>query len=149
MTETGNQLLLLFYDEECPVCRASVRAILRLAPRSPIRPVGLRTDLARRSLPDASSAERLQAFHVVDADGHHWKGPSAIPPLLEAVRLRSAASLLHRIGVGRTRTRSPLAFRTTGRAYHWVTRNRGWMGRFIPRSLARPLRGPEPPERPV
>jgi len=130
MTETGNQLLLLFYDEECPVCRASVRAILRLAPRSPIRPVGLRTDLARRSLPDASSAERLQAFHVVDADGHHWKGPSAIPPLLEAVRLRSAASLLRR---------SPLAFRTTARAYHWVTRNRGWMGRFIPRSLARPL----------
>ena len=131
---------LLFYDEECPVCRASVRGILRLAPRSSIRPVGLRTELADRLLPNESRADRLQAFHLVAADGRHWKGPEAIPPLLEQMRLRPAASLLRK---------SPLAFRTTALAYEWVTRNRGRVGRFVPRSWARPLPGPNPPERPV
>ena len=135
-----DQPFLLFYDEECPVCRASVRGILRLAPRSSIRPVGLRTKLAERLLPDESVAERLQAFHVVGPDGHHWKGPDAIPPLLERLRFRPAASLLQR---------SPLAFRSTARVYHWVARNRGGLARFVPRSWGRPLREPEPPEGPV
>ncbi len=98
-----------------------------MAPRSSIRPVGLRTELADRLLPDESRAERLRAFHLVGPDGRHWKGPDAIPPLLERVRLRPAASLLRR---------SPLAFRTTARAYEWVTRNRGRLGRFVPRSHA-------------
>jgi predicted DCC family thiol-disulfide oxidoreductase YuxK len=137
---TDAQPFLLFYDEECPVCRASVRGILRLAPRSSIRPVGLRTELADRLLPDESRAERLQAFHLLGADGRHWKGPDAIPPLLQQMRLRPAASLLRR---------SPLAFRTTARAYQWVTRNRGRLGRFVPRSWGRPLPEPEPPEGPV
>jgi len=136
---SDDQPFLLFYDEECPVCRASVRGILRLARRSSIRPVGLRTELADRLLP-SEVAERLQAFHLVGADGRHWKGPDAIPPLLEQMRLRPAASLLRR---------SPVAFRTTARAYHWVTRNRGRLGRFVPRSWGRPLAEPEPPEGPV
>ena len=137
---SDGQPLLLFYDEACPVCRASVRGILRLAPRSSIRPVGLRTAAADRLLQGESVAERLQAFHLVAADGHHWKGPDAIPPLLEQLRLRPAASLLRQ---------SPLAFRTTARAYHWVARNRGRLGRFLPRSWGRPLQESELPEGPV
>lgn len=131
---------LLFYDEECPVCRASVRGILRLAPRSTIRAVGLRSKLADRLLPDEPLHQRLQAFHLLGPDGRHWKGPDALPPLLERLRLRPAASLLRR---------SPLAYRTASSAYHWVSRHRGRLARFVPKSWGRPVPGEEPPEGPV
>ena len=130
--------LLLFYDEECPVCRASVRGVLRLARSSRIQPVGLRSPLADRLLREESPDERLQAFHLIAPDGRHWKGPHALPPLLDHLRfLWPAASLLRR---------SPLTFRAAAGTYRWVARNRGRMARVVPKSWGRPL---EPPEGPV
>ena len=137
---SGQQPFLLFYDEECPVCRASMRAILRLAPPSQIEPVGLRSELAERLLADEPLEERLRAFHLIAPDGARWKGPDAVAPLLEHLRfLGPAASLLRR---------SPLAFRAASHTYHWVARNRGRLARYIPASWARPLE-PPPREGPV
>ena len=118
------------------MCRASMRGILRLAPATLVRPVGLRSELAERLLPDEPLEERLQAFHLVAPDGRHWKGPDAIAPLLEHLRfLWPAASLIRR---------SPLALRAAARTYHYVSRNRGRLARFIPRSWGRPLEPPAP-----
>ncbi|TMK86257.1 MAG: DUF393 domain-containing protein, partial [Actinobacteria bacterium] len=100
-TTTGP--LRLLYDEECAVCRASVRLILKLAPPSSIVPVGLRSAEAATLVPDEPLEVRLQAFHVVSATGEHRKGPDALPRLLDALPgMRPVAAALRR---------SPVAFR--------------------------------------
>jgi len=119
------------------VCRASVRGILRLAKPDQLRPVGLRSSLSDRLLREEPLSERIQAFHLIAPDGRHWKGPHALPPLLEQLRfLRPAASLLRR---------SPGTFRAADIAYRWVSRNRGRLARFVPKSWGRPLASSEGP----
>lgn len=113
------------------MCRASMRGILRLAPSSLLEPVGLRSQLAERLLPDEPLEERLGAFHLIAPDGRHWKGPEAVAPLLEHLRFLGPAAPLLR--------RSPLAFQAAAHAYQWVARNRGRLARYIPASWARPL----------
>jgi len=131
---------LLLYDEECPVCRAATRAVLGLA-RTRIRPVGLRSPEAERLLGDETADERLAVFHLVGPDGQHWKGPEALPPLLEQLRwLWPAGRQLHR---------SPLLHRAAAGAYHWVTRNRGRLARLIPPSWGRPLEQQRRPDVPL
>ena len=121
----------LFYDERCRLCRATARTVLRLAPAGTILPVGLRSDRAREALSEESEDERLGSFHLLAPDGRRWKGADAIPPLLE--RLPRARRL------GRVIRRSRVASDATARAYGWVTRNRGWLGRFIPERWSRPV----------
>jgi predicted DCC family thiol-disulfide oxidoreductase YuxK len=121
----------LLYDEECGVCRAALRGILKLAPRGRLRPVGLRTRRAADLFPDLSEEERLASFHLVAPTGERWSGPEAVSHLLDEIpSLRPAARLLRG---------TPALQRATASAYGWVARNRGRMSRYIPEGWKEPI----------
>jgi predicted DCC family thiol-disulfide oxidoreductase YuxK len=127
---------LLLYDEECGVCRASVRAALRMAPAGTLAAAGLRSPIADRGTGGQPLQERLRSFHLIAPDGRHWQGPEALPPLFDLVpRLRRLARLLRR---------SPPASRLASAGYGWISRHRPLLGRFLPHGWAEPLpQGPD------
>jgi predicted DCC family thiol-disulfide oxidoreductase YuxK len=130
----------LLYDEECGVCRAAVRGVLKLAPYGRIRPVGLRTERAAELIPDRSEDERLASFHLVAPTGERWSGPEAVSHLLDEIpSLRPAAGLLRG---------TPALQRATASAYGWVARNRGRMSPYIPERWKRPIGDGAGEERP-
>jgi predicted DCC family thiol-disulfide oxidoreductase YuxK len=121
----------LLYDEECGVCRAGVRGVLKLAPHGRIRPVGLRTERAAELFPDRSEDERLASFHLVAPTGERWSGPEALSHLLDEIpSLRPVAGLLRG---------TPALQRAMASPYGWVARNRGRVSRYIPERWKRPL----------
>ena len=130
----------LLYDEECGVCRAAVRGVLKLAPQGRIRPVGLRTDRAAELFPDLSEDGRLASFHLVAPTGQRWSGAEAVSHLLyEIPSLRPVAGLLRG---------TPALQRATASAYGWVAANRGRMSRYFPEAWKRPIGDGAGEERP-
>jgi predicted DCC family thiol-disulfide oxidoreductase YuxK len=121
----------LLYDEECGVCRAAIRGILKLAPRGRLKPVGLRTERAVALFPDRSEEERLASFHLVSPTGERWSGPEAVSHLLDEIpSLRPAGRLLRG---------TPALQHATASAYGWVARNRGRLSRFLPEGWKDPV----------
>ena len=123
---------LVLYDEECPLCRASVRAILRLAPGGAIEAIGLRSARAARLIPEEGAEERLEAFHLIAPTGQRWKGGAALPPLFEVLApLRPMAWLLRR---------SAAAAGAADVGYGWVSRHRPLLAAVLPAAWTKPLR---------
>ena len=127
----SSRRFLVLYDEECPFCRASARAILRLAPSGAIEAVGLRSTRAARLVPEEGAEERLEAFHLIAPTGQRWKGGAALPPLFEMLRpLRPMAWLLRR---------SSAAATAANLSYGWVSRHRPMLAALLPGAWTQPL----------
>jgi predicted DCC family thiol-disulfide oxidoreductase YuxK len=77
-------------------------------------------------LADLDEHERNASWHFVDRDGDRWSGGTAVVPMLRELPAgaRLAAPLVRYPGL-------------TERAYAWVARHRGAIGRLIPAQARR------------
>jgi predicted DCC family thiol-disulfide oxidoreductase YuxK len=102
----------LLYDADCGVCKFILARVIELDRAGRYRPLALQDPRAAELLPDLSEEQRLQSFHIVDADGtvhSAGDGLAELVPLLD---------------------RAPRG--VAERAYWLVAGNRSTLGRLIP-----------------
>lgn len=114
---------ILFYDGACPVCRLTARLAVAADTERRLRTATLDSPDADRHLGGLSTEERFGSFHLV-VDGRLVSGGEAVGPALEVLRPVRP--------VGRLIRRSPAARRAAARAYEFVSRNRGGIGKVLP-----------------
>ena len=111
---------VLLYDSDCGFCRWSMAKVLAWDRRGRIRAVRLQDPEADRLLPGMGEEAKMESWHLVTGDGRVWSGGAAAPHLLRL------------LPGGRPLAAVASAFpRTTDRAYRWVARNRGRLGRRL------------------
>jgi predicted DCC family thiol-disulfide oxidoreductase YuxK len=117
---------VLFYDGECPACRAFARLVLVADTRRRIRTATLDSEEADRLLGSLPEDARSGSYHLVEEDGRISSGRDGVGRLLE---------LLPPVApVGRLIHRSPTAHRAAAAAYDVLARNRGRLGRVLRRA---------------
>jgi predicted DCC family thiol-disulfide oxidoreductase YuxK len=121
---------VLFYDGECPFCRAATHAILRADTGRRLRTAPLDSPEADGTLGHLPRRERYGSFHLA-VGGRLWSGGAAMGPLLELLGpLRP---------VGRFLRRSPTGRRAVTAAYDFVSHHRGKVAPLF-RRVGRPSR---------
>jgi predicted DCC family thiol-disulfide oxidoreductase YuxK len=121
---------VLFYDADCPFCRAATHAFLRADTERRLRSAPLDSPEADRRLGHLSRHERYGSFHLA-VGSRLWSGGAAMGPLLELIRpLRP---------VGRFLRRSPTGRRAVSAAYDFVSHHRGRVAPLF-RRVGRPPR---------
>ena len=106
----------LLYDADCGVCKFIVARLLELDRAGRLRPLAIQDPRAAELLPGLTPEQRLESFHLVEADGtirSAGEGLAALFPPLE--RAPGAAS----------------------RLYWLVAGNRKGLGRLIPDAAKR------------
>jgi predicted DCC family thiol-disulfide oxidoreductase YuxK len=121
---------VLFYDGECPACRAFARMTLLADTRKRLRTATLDSEEADRLLADLPDEVRKGSYHLVEEDGRISSGREGVGRLLEV--LPPVAAL------GRLVQRSPIAARAAGGAYDLLSKNRDRIARFLPRGADPP-----------
>ncbi len=111
---------VLLYDEECCFCRWSLAKILAWDRARRLRPVAIQSAEGERLLSDLPRPQRLASWHLVAGGRRASAGAAAVPLLRLLPGGRPVAGILARFP------------RATERAYRWVVRNRGRIGRLIP-----------------
>lgn len=111
---------LVLYDGECGFCRASLGLLLRWDRRGRLEPVALQSARAADVLAELGEEERMGSWHLVSPGGERWSAGAAAPPLL---RLLPGGRIPARL-LG-------AAPRITERAYQFVARHRGSLGRAL------------------
>ncbi|MGH2662597.1 MAG: DCC1-like thiol-disulfide oxidoreductase family protein [Actinomycetota bacterium] len=117
--------VVLFYDGECRACRTFTNLVLKADTRRRIRTAPLDSPEADRLLGHLPERRRFGSFHLAVGD-RVVSGGAAVGPLLELLPpLRPAGKLIRR---------SPVARRAAHALYHALARNRGRIGRLLPRA---------------
>lgn len=110
----------VLYDADCGFCRWSLAWILRWDRRRRLEPAALQGPVARELLAGMDEAERMASWHLVAPDGAVSSGGRAAIPMLRLLPAGAPlAALLDR------------APRLVERAYAWVNRHRGTLGRAL------------------
>jgi len=112
--------VVLIYDAECPVCRASVDWVLRNAvDRDAFETLPCRSEETRARFPAVTETACLQAMHLVLPDGTILAGERALPEILRRTRrYRLAADLFRLPGAG---ILSRLLYRAFARRRHRIS----------------------------
>ena len=89
--------VVLIYDADCPVCRASADWVLRnaMAPDA-FEFLPCRSAETRSRFPAIAEAACLQAMHLVLPDGTILAGEKALPEILRSTRRYRWAAVLFR-----------------------------------------------------
>ena len=112
---------IVLYDAECRFCRWSLGWLLRWDRGRRLEPVALQeTDRAAALLVGMGESERMASWHLVCGDGSVASAGAAAPGLL---RMLPGGGPLAALAA-----RFPAAVE---RAYSWVARNRGMLGRRL------------------
>jgi predicted DCC family thiol-disulfide oxidoreductase YuxK len=114
---------VLFYDAECPACRAFTRLVLAADTERHIRTAPLDSPEADRLLAGLDQRSRMRSYHLV-VDGRVHSAGEGIGALLEQVRLLRP--------VGRLVQNSPTASRTAAAGYRFLARHRAAISRWLP-----------------
>ena len=118
----------LLYDGECRFCRWSLAWILRWDRRGALVPVALQGPEANELLDGMDAERRMASWHLVSDDGTVTSAGAALAPLLRRLpggRLPAALAAALPPGL-------------VERAYAWVARHRGALGRRLTdRAVAR------------
>lgn len=92
---------VLVYDGSCPLCRAAVARIGRLAAPGAFEFLSCRSEELPRRFPSIDRAACLAAMHLVLPDGTVLAGEKALPGILRRLpRYRWAAALFRLPGAG-------------------------------------------------
>jgi len=78
--------IVLVYDGECSLCENFKERVMKWAPPGSVRPLTLKNGEVDHLLPEMTSDDRRQSFHLVWRDGRVKSGSLALPDIL---RLRS------------------------------------------------------------
>ncbi|HET6830279.1 MAG TPA: DCC1-like thiol-disulfide oxidoreductase family protein [Solirubrobacterales bacterium] len=109
----------LLFDGDCGFCRLATKAALRLDEDERLRAVAIQSEEGQRLLTEVPAERRLDAFHLVTPGGIVLTGPDAAAPLSRLLR------------GGRVPARAMRRFPAeTARAYGFVSRHRGLLGRL-------------------
>jgi predicted DCC family thiol-disulfide oxidoreductase YuxK len=114
---------VLFYDSECPACRAYTRLVLAADTERHIRTAPLESPEADRLLGGLDERSRKRSYHLV-VDGRVHSAGKGIGALLEQPRLLRP--------VGRFVRGSPAAGRAAAAVYGFLSRHRAAIGRWLP-----------------
>lgn len=109
----------LLYDGDCGFCRLATRAALRLDEDHRLRAVAIQSDEGQRLLTEIAPERRLDTFHLLTPGGHVLSGADAAAPLSRLLKGGHVPS--------RAMRRFP---DETARAYAFVARHRGLLGRL-------------------
>ena len=117
---------VVLYDADCGFCRWSLAKLLAWDRGRRLRPVAIQSSEGERLLAGLTPDQRLASWHFVSRSGVRRSGGIAVVPLLRELPLGSGpAALLSGF---------PEA---TERAYGWVVRHRGTLGRLLPAGARR------------
>jgi predicted DCC family thiol-disulfide oxidoreductase YuxK len=117
---------VVLYDAECGFCKWSLAKLLAWDRRRLLRPVALQDAEADLLLAGMDEEQRMASWHLVSPDGRVYSGGSAVAPLGRLLPAgRSLAAL------------AEAAPALTARLYDWTARNRGRLGRPLPRVAVR------------
>lgn len=87
---------VVIYDGQCPVCRASVTNLNKWDSRQRLSYLSLDDPEVRRRYPDLQHDDLMQAIHVVDSEGHRFRGAEALRAIARRItRLRPIVPLLY------------------------------------------------------
>lgn len=111
---------VLLYDAECGFCRWALRQVLRWDRAHRLRPCALQDPEAVRWLGDLPEEDRMGSWHLVSADGTRVSGGRAVAPLLRLLPGGRPLAVLAEAFPG-----------LVERAYRWVARHRGRLGRLM------------------
>jgi len=109
----------LLYDGDCGFCRLAVKGAMALDEDRRLRPVAIQSDEGQRLLAEIPASRRLDTFHLLTPGGHVLSGPEAAAPLSRLLKGGHVPS--------RAMRRFP---DQTARAYGFVSRHRGLLGRL-------------------
>jgi predicted DCC family thiol-disulfide oxidoreductase YuxK len=124
---------IVLYDADCGFCKLAVRWLLRLDRRRCLRPMAIQSAEGQGLLSEVPEAQRLESAHLLAPDGTLHSGGAAAAPVAELLPGGSiAARLFLRFPSG------------TDRAYRWVARHRGLLGRLGIRTDSPPARPDQP-----
>lgn len=121
----GNRTVVL-YDAGCGFCRWSLAKLLAWDRGRRLRPVAIDSAEGARLLAELSEDERRASWHLIGPDGPLFSAGAAAAPLLRELPGGAPLAVLLE--------RFPTA---TERAYAWVARHRGGLGRLIPTGAER------------
>jgi predicted DCC family thiol-disulfide oxidoreductase YuxK len=119
----------VLYDADCGFCRWSLAKILAWDRRGALRPVAIQSQEGARLLGDLTEEQRMDSWHLFEPDGTRQSAGSAAVPLLRRLPGGAPLALLFENMPG-----------STERAYRWVSRHRGLLGRAVTRGAARRAR---------
>lgn len=121
LAPTGRATVL--YDADCGICTDVARAIRRLDRDAQVDLVAIGSAAGAHLLADLAPAERLERWHLVEADGTRRSGGDALPALLRLLPGLAPLALLPAACPPLTRA-----------AYEAVARNRHRLGRALGRT---------------
>jgi predicted DCC family thiol-disulfide oxidoreductase YuxK len=143
MHEDREGALIVLYDGDCGFCEVMLAMLLAWDRPKRLGPVSIQSPRGEELLFDMARPDRLQSWHLIDAEGVLYSGGAGISVIFAALPWGAL--------IARVASRFP---RTTSRAYDWVASHRVLLGRLLKaRSRAwaarviaeRVSRGQEPP----
>ena len=112
--------LAVLYDRECGFCAWALSWLLRWDRARCLEPVAIQSEEGQRLLADMPPEQRLESWHLCQAQGRLRSGGEALSDVL--ARLPLGAPL------ARLTAHYP---RATERAYAWVAAHRSALGRLL------------------
>jgi predicted DCC family thiol-disulfide oxidoreductase YuxK len=118
--------VVLMYDAECTFCRWAAGMLIAWDRRRTIHPVAIQDPAGAELLPELTPEERLEAWHLITADGSRYTGGPAFEPLLTLLPGGRPLSVL-----------AGGFIEMTAHLYDLVSANRNRIMRVIPPPLRR------------
>jgi predicted DCC family thiol-disulfide oxidoreductase YuxK len=126
MSDLHMDNLIVLYDDDCGFCEAMLAMLLTWDRANRVRPVPIQSTRGDELLIDMKREDRLQSWHLLDAEGMLHSGGAGIPVIF--------AALPGGTPIAGVVSRFPTA---TSRTYDWVAGHRVLLGRaFRARSRA-------------
>jgi predicted DCC family thiol-disulfide oxidoreductase YuxK len=119
MHEDSEGTLIVLYDGDCGFCEVMLAMLLAWDRARRLDPVSIQSTRGEELLFDMARRDRLESWHLIDAEGVLYSGGAGISVIFAALPWGGP--------IARIASRFP---RTTSRAYDWVASHRVLLGRL-------------------
>jgi predicted DCC family thiol-disulfide oxidoreductase YuxK len=112
--------LIVLYDSDCGFCGVILAMLLTWDRANRLDPISIQSARGEELLIDLARQDRLESWHLIDAQGTLYSGGAGIPVIFDALPWGAP--------IARIASQFP---RTTSRAYEWVAGHRVLLGRSL------------------
>jgi predicted DCC family thiol-disulfide oxidoreductase YuxK len=112
--------LIVLYDGDCGFCSVTLAVLLTWDRASRLSPVTIQSARGEELLIDLARQDRLESWHLIDADGVHYSAGAGVPVMFDALPWGGP--------IARGASHFP---RATSHAYDWVASHRVLLGRLL------------------